>query len=301
MWCSSCRADVAAELSTDNRRMLCARCQSELGIAATAAPSAPSAPDMVETERDARELLARWSAQKILEQPATISSNPKPGNGEGGKVEKPQLRFDSPRLTTPSSSFMASVKDNSALPLSNTAAGRDSLETVYSKQVTPNLNEPPVQGQPTSTSQYCGPSSEHDSAHVQDRIVRDALQKQLNRRFGWSTLAGQLFAYGGVAMLTCGTVLVMWSYFGGPPNYLPTGLLTAAVGQMLLFLGVVTLISSGMEQTVHEVSWRIDHLAEEIYHMGLALDDLENRQGNRLHSTASVHPATDDGFGRRAA
>ena len=32
MWCPSCRADVAAELSTDNRRMLCARCQTELGI-----------------------------------------------------------------------------------------------------------------------------------------------------------------------------------------------------------------------------------------------------------------------------
>lgn len=91
-------------------------------------------------------------------------------------------------------------------------------------------------------------------------------------------MAGQLCAYGGVALLTCGTVLVMWSYFGGPPSYMPSGWLTAAVGQMLLFLGVVTLISNGLDQTVAEVAWRVDHLAEEIHHMGLALDHLEQEQ-----------------------
>lgn len=100
-------------------------------------------------------------------------------------------------------------------------------------------------------------------------------------------MAGQLCAYGGVALLTCGTVLVMWSYFGGPPTYMPTGWLTAAVGQMLLFLGVVTLISNGMDQTVAEVAWRVDHLAEEIHHMGQALDQLEKEQRqSRLNRAA---------------
>ena len=80
----------------------------------------------------------------------------------------------------------------------------------------------------------------------------------------------------------------MWSYFGGPAEYMPKGWLTAAVGQMLLFLGVVTLISAGMEQTVHEVSWRIDHLAEEVYHMGLALDDLEREHRRVRRRTAGT-------------
>jgi len=80
---------------------------------------------------------------------------------------------------------------------------------------------------------------------------------------------------------------VMWSYFGGPPTYMPTGWLTAAVGQMLLFLGVVTLISNGMDQTVAEVAWRVDHLAEEIHHMGQALDQLEKEQRqSRLNRAA---------------
>lgn len=59
--------------------------------------------------------------------------------------------------------------------------------------------------------------------------------------------------------------MVLSGYFGGPTNYAPTGWLVAAVGQMLLFLGVVTLVSGGMEQTVDEVAWRIDALAEQIH------------------------------------
>ena len=61
--------------------------------------------------------------------------------------------------------------------------------------------------------------------------------------------------------------MVLSGYFGVQGNYAPTGWLVAAVGQMLLFLGVVTLVSGGMEQTVDEVSWRIDHLAEQIMHL----------------------------------
>ncbi len=90
-------------------------------------------------------------------------------------------------------------------------------------------------------------------------------------------MAGQLCAYGGVGLLTCGTVLVLSGYFGGPANYAPTGWLIAAVGQMLLFLGVVTLVSGGMEQTVDEVAWRIDFLAERIVHLEHMVEEREAR------------------------
>jgi hypothetical protein len=67
-------------------------------------------------------------------------------------------------------------------------------------------------------------------------------------------------AYVGVAVLTIGTALVLWGYFGGPAAYAPTGWLVTTAGQMLLLLGVITLISGGMQQTTHEVASRVAHL-----------------------------------------
>ena len=74
------------------------------------------------------------------------------------------------------------------------------------------------------------------------------------------SLIGQVLAYGGVGLLTVGTTLLLWGYFGGPAGYTPTGWLVATVGQMLLFLGVVTLISGGMQQATHEVTARVSVL-----------------------------------------
>ena len=292
MWCASCRADVAAELSTDNRRMLCARCQSELGIAASAPATMVNLPRVGETERDARELLARWSTQNLLDAvpSSTGGQSAKSATGAPTSIAKPQVRFDPPRVAVPAPTppFVAATKDQLASSADLGGLPRHDADSPHRQDARvgisdqPRLDEAFVTPSQTSTKSQTSanstgipPVADTGHGHDQDRLVRDALQLQLNRRLGWSTFAGQLFAYGGVALLTCGTVLVMWSYFGGPPQYMPTGLLTAAVGQMLLFLGVVTLISSGMEQTVHEVSWRIDHLAEEIYHMGLSLDDVE--------------------------
>src|SRR5690349_8101840 len=67
MWCPSCSADVAAELTADERRFLCTRCQTELGL--TAATVRPPVTKPAAAERDARELLARWSADTLLDEP----------------------------------------------------------------------------------------------------------------------------------------------------------------------------------------------------------------------------------------
>ena len=56
--------------------------------------------------------------------------------------------------------------------------------------------------------------------------------------------------------------LVLWGYFGGPASYAPTGWLTTMAGQMILILGVVTLVSGGMEQTNEDVRVRIERLGE---------------------------------------
>ena len=61
--------------------------------------------------------------------------------------------------------------------------------------------------------------------------------------------------------------MVLIGYLGGPTHYAPTGWFTTTIGQMLLFLGVVTLVSAGMEQTTVEVARRIDTLGEQLERM----------------------------------
>ena len=94
--------------------------------------------------------------------------------------------------------------------------------------------------------------------------IQGSLLGNDRKKTNWTSVIGQLVAYAGVALLTVGTTLIVWSYFGGPANYAPTGWLTTTAGQMLLFLGVVTLVSGGMEQTTEEVRTRIERLGERI-------------------------------------
>jgi hypothetical protein len=81
---------------------------------------------------------------------------------------------------------------------------------------------------------------------------------------GWYNNIGQVLAYLGIICLTAGTCGVIVSYFGGPANYAPYGWLGATIGQMLLFLGIVTLISAGMEQTTQELRQAVDHRMDEV-------------------------------------
>lgn len=281
MWCPSCRADVAAELSTDNRRMMCARCRTDIGAAAGASiHSAHSAsqPRTTEAERDARELLARWSAQNVLEPVAGIKPIPSSmGSSETSHMPPSELRFDPPKLITPapSTQFVSAVRQQPApvLQMPSTAAPT-SIDAA-------NQSEAIEQEKSVDTTYT---NNQHNTRHDDDGHVSFA-----TRRASWMSLAGQLCAYAGVGLLTCGTVLVMWSYFGGPGRYMPTGWLIAAVGQMLLFLGVIALISSGLDQSSHEIGWRINHLAEEVHSMSLALEQMERRM--KLESSARAEAA----------
>ena len=93
----------------------------------------------------------------------------------------------------------------------------------------------------------------------------------------WTSAAGQLLAYAGVLGLTIGACMVVWSYFGGPANYAPTGWLIATAGQMLLFFGVVTLVSGGLEQTTEQVNKRIEQLGDHIIRIEQAAREMNAR------------------------
>ncbi len=84
------------------------------------------------------------------------------------------------------------------------------------------------------------------------------------RRSNLTSIIGQSLAYLGVLGLTIGTSMVIYGHFGGYAEYTPTGWLVTTVAQMLLFLGVINLVSGGIEQNNDEVSRRINTLGEQL-------------------------------------
>ena len=84
------------------------------------------------------------------------------------------------------------------------------------------------------------------------------------RRPNLTSVTGQFLAYLGVLGLTIGTAMVIYGHFGGYSEYTPTGWLVTTVAQMLLFLGVINLVSGGIEQNNDDVSRRINTLGEQL-------------------------------------
>jgi sulfite exporter TauE/SafE len=121
------------------------------------------------------------------------------------------------------------------------------------------------------------PRIRQDQVHAQSssspHIPIDQLHAKSKRNSNWQSAVGQVMAYFGVGILTVGTVVVLIGYFGGPPNYAPTGWLITIFGQMLLFIGVITLVSGGMEQTTLEVARRIDALSAQLQRLEQASRD----------------------------
>jgi hypothetical protein len=253
MWCPTCKAEVAAEVAADNRRVRCATCGGEIPIPATF-------PGMAKT-REARDLLDRWASER--------QSDPEPARaplsagraaaiatrsvGVGGvnleaepadRVQESQgtsRRFDSAQsLAGPvageprrgqSAGYAAAASASSQGTVSRTESGR--VHRIHG-------------------ADFAGPNFD----------IQGSLLETDRRKTNWTYVLGQLLAYAGVALLTVGSTLVLWGYFGGPASYAPTGWLTTMAGQMILILGVVTLVSGGMEQTNEDVRVRIERLGE---------------------------------------
>ena len=105
------------------------------------------------------------------------------------------------------------------------------------------------------------------------RYIDEAQETQLRgphfevstpRRTNLTSMTGQFLAYLGVLGLTVGTAMVIYGHFGGYSEYTPTGWLVTTVAQMLLFLGVINLVSGGIEQNNEDVSRRINTIGEQL-------------------------------------
>ncbi|QDT95483.1 hypothetical protein [Gimesia aquarii] len=259
MWCTSCQSDVAAEVSTDSKRVHCAICGNDLGTTAATRIS--------DKTQEARNLLARWSNREILDPYGPLSkveSRPQFASSPFEQSEKNDLENVPPQ---------AAVKEQ--INEKPTSTHAQVSNTPYQETPIPveqKLESEPIHEESISFQQTAVPRLRSDYRDIQDLIEDDEQSPN------WLGLVGQLMAYGGVAVLTIGTTLVLWGYYGGPANYASTGWLISTAGQMLLFLGVITLVSAGMEQTSSSVSRRIDRLSQRIFLFEQAMLDQQDSQ-----------------------
>ncbi len=249
MWCSKCQADVAAEMAPDDRRLLCASCGSQIqGIASLATG---------DKTRQARELLERWSKNRWSEESTAVAEEPEFLLSEA--LESPLPELASLRRDPPEPRSARETRENSE------------TQPMISQGVSPTnrISSPP---QPSGAVNSPRTHHRHDSSapppHFPGEPMWDDLpaQKKNSSSARLQSFWGQMLAYAGVLALTIGAAFVLLGYFGGPEwqTYTPTGWLITTTGQMLLFLGVVTLVSGGMEQTTEEVARRIDRLGQRI-------------------------------------
>lgn len=98
------------------------------------------------------------------------------------------------------------------------------------------------------------------------QLIEERLEHK-SRKVDWMMMVGQWLAYLGVLAMTAGAAVIVFGYFGGAEGMTPRGWMLTTAGQMLLFLGIVTLISSGMERSSEEITDRIDLIGEQLFRL----------------------------------
>lgn len=104
----------------------------------------------------------------------------------------------------------------------------------------------------------------HSPPHLDIQQLIDQRLQEEKQGFNWMVFAGQWLSYLGVLGLTAGAALIVYGYFGGTAEMVPKGWMLTTAGQMLLLLGIVTLISGGLDQANSEVNTRIQVLGEQM-------------------------------------
>jgi hypothetical protein len=266
MWCAQCQADVAAEVTPDNRRILCAAC----GSAIEHSPALRAAAKT----REARELLTRWSSGQMFDPygPSSgISGSPSP-------ARKPEA---SAAIVSETADGVWRRIDCPAAAAPNHAAEAESAASLSGHEEGPSLSPKATAGVPLRSRERPAPETDWTGSG-----------RKARKKSNGAALTGQLLAYGGVLGLTVGTTMVIWGYYGGAAQVAPTGWLVNTVGQMLLFLGVVTLVSGGMETTSDEVTGRVEELNERLSAIELILERQAERGTTPVQESAPS-PAAD--------
>lgn len=302
MWCEHCQSDVAAEFAVDGHSLLCTSCRQ---------PIRPVAAQGLRPEtQSAREFLERWTReqQQQLESQASIPTRAEADFGadlpdgleytlaaQQKKLEqhKPapaianDATADAPAAIPPKpvSKLRWRVDSGHQAPAGPRAgqapAGKprpiDKIEqpvaAIVPEPVAPVIESIPAPAppQPRRTRIDAGHTVQSSQPHFDVRLASTPVTQSPGRS---EAMWGQLLAYLGVGGLTGGAVLVLWGYFGGIETYASTGWLVTTAGQMVLLLGIVTLVGGGMQQTTHEVTQRIEHLGGRMIRIEQSTDKL---------------------------
>ncbi len=204
---------------------------------------------------------------KAASEPATPSNRPK-FRIDSAHTPLPTEPQKEPRGTTLKG---PSQRNEPSVPLSQKTTPTTAVEPPIQVQ------QEPVQHKPVHQASS---NLEHHThqAHAQSPAphfdVAEASRKAKARPGRAEAIWGQLMAYTGVGVLTVGTVLVLWGYFGMVEQFASTGWLLSTAGQMLLLLGIVTLVSGGMQQTTHEVTERIEYLGGRMIRIEQSTDQI---------------------------
>lgn len=177
-------------------------------------------------------------------QPSALPANP-PVSAEPRMAAAPAPASPKPRDNSPVS--------NSGQLKSGARFRIDAAESVQQLAETES-SRPRTQGKPKQ--RYI------DEPH--SALPGPHFQVSTPKRTNLTSMTGQFLAYLGVLGLTVGTAMVIYGHFGGYAEYTPTGWLVTTVAQMMLFLGVINLVSGGIEQNNEEVSRRINSLGEQL-------------------------------------
>ena len=207
MWCPNCKADVAAEVAADNRRVRCATCGVEISASAAFTGLAKT--------REARDLLERWASERKVDSPPR-SERGAQRTADSQVTGGVSLEEDADSVST------ASRPDRRAAPAMSPVESARPAAVRSGYRIDPSQ---PMQG-PSGQMRRAVPRSESARLHRQHESsegsphfdIQGSLLGPERKRTNWTSILGQLIAYAGVALLTIGTTLIVWSYFGGPAN-----------------------------------------------------------------------------------
>ncbi|QDT16133.1 hypothetical protein [Alienimonas californiensis] len=268
MWCPSCRRDVAATADAGGPdgvgSAVCVSC----GGPVVASRPTPAVTDEPPAAKRARELLDKWS--HLFEEGGAARLAEDYERRDAGSPPRPQPQLQSAPASERVAAAVAVAERPRRTPTVRTqppqwrfddehgtpaeaAAGRSS----GNRAADAGAAVAPPHRVPTNAPRVHAGHAPGPAAPHFDPVAAGSFGGGPARNAG---PLGQLLAYGGVLGLTVGGAFIVWSYFGGPPGYAPTGWLLTTAGQMLLFLGIVTLIAGGMDKTTHEVRTRIETL-----------------------------------------
>lgn len=240
MWCSHCDSDVATELAKDGQSLVCTTCGHtvEESFRPSLHPETQAARDLLKNWAD--ELNQEDEVSEPVEEPTEAKPKPKFRVDQAHESHAPKRPHSGPKRPH--------------VPTTANVSGQTPAE---SAEVQPTE---PVSEQTSGTVTHRREDSSHASVPSPHFDPSALPQRTGHGEVIW----GQLMAYAGVGVLTVGSVLVLWGYFGNIESYASTGWLVTTAGQMLLLLGMVTLVGGGMQQATHEVSTRIENLGGRI-------------------------------------